>query len=275
MGGGASAGVASATQAATPKELEEVFSKMSPEDRARISKALGSSDTNGSVTPAATTPAAPAPVAPAPAAPAPAAAAPVPYTGPPAEPAQINKIHSAVRWGKSWEEVGKVITDVGCNLEQALAAEDPQNGNRMLHISAQNGHYELTQQIVVKKADLSAQNGKGQTPLHMSIEYDFYFQSKYLLDKGANPKATNGDGVEAILGIDGKKTGTDAWDNPVTILKAASDDATELDIAFKALEAADASVIDKGALAGAGMKKKKLCTKHWDKDRFMAIMGKL
>merc|ERR1712039_861548 len=148
------------------------------------------------------------------------------------------------------------------------------NGNQCLHIAAQNGHMNLLKFLVEQKADVNVQNGKGQTPLHMSIEYDFYFQSKYLLEAGANPKLTNTDGHEALIGIEGTRVGNLAWDNPVTILKAAKDDKAELDYGLDMLEKADVSTIDKGALAQTGMTKKKACKNNWDAQRFMEIMRK-
>lgn len=140
-----------------------------------------------------------------------------------------------------------------------------------MHIAAQNGHLGLTRYLLEGKADANAQNGKGQTPLHMSVEYDMYFQSLLLLGHGADGSATNAEGHAALKGIDGKKEGTDAWDNPVTILKAASD-ASEFDQALSKLEEADPSIIDKAALVQAGMAKKKAYKEQWDAARFMAVM---
>merc|ERR1712048_614769 len=102
----------------------------------------------------------------------------------------------------------------------------------------QNGHVELTRYILAHSADVNAQNKKGQTALHMSVEYDFYFQSKALLDAGADKERLNQDGCKAILGIEGTKTGVEAWDNPVCILKAANEKA-EFEEAFVALEACE------------------------------------
>jgi len=171
-------------------------------------------------------------------------------------------------------EIGALITSTGCSMQQALAFEDPKNGNRCLHIGAQNGHMGLVKFLVDQKADLNAQNKKGQTPLHMSVEYDYYFQSKFLLDSGADRTVKNGEGFEAITGIEGTKIDADAWDSPLTILKAATTK-EEVDIALKALEGADLSKIDKAALAQTGMAKKKACKDVWDPDRFMNVMKML
>mmetsp|Transcript_399 Transcript_399/g.1760 ORF Transcript_399/g.1760 Transcript_399/m.1760 type:complete len:106 (-) Transcript_399:67-384(-) len=82
-------------------------------------------------------------------------------------------------------------------------------------------------------ADPNAKNFKGQTALHMSEEYDMYFQSVLLLEAGADPGATNEAGHPAIRGIEGSKVGAEAWDSPLTMLKAARDDPEELNLASR------------------------------------------
>eukprot|EP00931_Biecheleriopsis_adriatica_P051178 TRINITY_DN29658_c0_g1_i1.p1 TRINITY_DN29658_c0_g1~~TRINITY_DN29658_c0_g1_i1.p1 ORF type:complete len:272 (+),score=76.77 TRINITY_DN29658_c0_g1_i1:26-817(+) len=192
------------------------------------------------------------------------------------EKTPLEKVHSVIRWGKSSAEVQHAIAENCFTLQEMLKQPDLQNGNLALHIAAQNGHLALTKFLVASGADVNAQNGKGQTALHMSIEYDFYFQSKWLMSHaGADKSKLNNDGHPAILGIDGGKTGSDAWDVPMNILNAAGDDRDELEEAFAALEAAEVSTLDRAVLARAGLQKKKTCTEHWDNDRFMAIMKKL
>ena len=44
----------------------------------------------------------------------------------------MKKIHSAIRWNKPLGELDLICTD-------QVAHEDPRNGNRALHIAAQNG----------------------------------------------------------------------------------------------------------------------------------------
>ncbi|CAD7932692.1 unnamed protein product [Amoebophrya sp. A120] len=136
----------------------------------------------------------------------------------PAEEA-IQKFHSALRWGKPSAEIEPFL-----NEDPALIdAEDPKNGNHALHITAQNGHEELTKFLVGKGANINAQNKKGQTALHMSVEYDFYYQNLFLLENGADKTLKNGDGHAAILGIDGGKSGVEAFDGPMIKLKAIRD----------------------------------------------------
>lgn len=190
------------------------------------------------------------------------------------EDATIAKIHSTVRWGKSEAELDAVVQEVGLDLPTALALADPKNGNRALHIAAQNGHLGLVVFMLANTADVNAQNAKGQTALHMSVEYDFYFQSDVLLRAGADPKITNAGGHEAIAGMDGGKTGDNAWDTPLKILEGAGNDPQQLEVAFVALEKADLTKIDKADLVQTGMKKKKTCTGNWDSARFMALVTK-
>ncbi|CAD7942871.1 unnamed protein product [Amoebophrya sp. A25] len=179
----------------------------------------------------------------------------------------VTKFHSAVRWGKEIKELEPMCTP------DLVNAADPKNGNRAIHISAQNGHQAITEWLVSKGADVNAQNNKGQTPLHMSVEYDFYYQNVFLMEKGASKDLKNGEGHPAILGIDGGKTGHEAWDNPMTLLKSVSDKES-MDAAFKALEGAKAEDVDKAVLAQTGMKKKKMHADFWDAKQFMSIISK-
>jgi len=195
--------------------------------------------------------------------------------GPPREQTPVEKVHSVVRWGKSKEEVESNATANGFTMEEMVKLEDPLNGNLAMHIAAQNGHYELVKFLLEQGGDINAQNKKGQTPLHMSVEYDFYFQTKYLLAAGADKEKANNDGHAAMVGIDGKKTGSDSWDAPINMFKAVGNNKEELEEALVALEAADPTTLAQVQMAQQGMQKKKLCKEHWDQDRFKAIMAKL
>eukprot|EP00391_Amoebophrya_sp_Ameob2_P006997 CAMPEP_0178991820 /NCGR_PEP_ID=MMETSP0795-20121207/5752_1 /TAXON_ID=88552 /ORGANISM="Amoebophrya sp., Strain Ameob2" /LENGTH=264 /DNA_ID=CAMNT_0020683595 /DNA_START=182 /DNA_END=976 /DNA_ORIENTATION=- len=184
--------------------------------------------------------------------------------------AALQKFHSALRWGKPVEDLEALF------LPELLNAADPKNGNRGIHIAAQNGHLAITKWLVAEKnCNVNAQNKKGQTALHMSVEYDCYHQNVFLLAHGADVEKENADGHPALLGIDGKKTGMDAWDSPVNLLKSVSNE-EEMRAAFEALEqaAADGEVIDKAMLAQTGMKKKKEHKDWWDAKGFMGIISK-
>lgn len=187
------------------------------------------------------------------------------------------KFHSAVRWAKPWPEIEESAG--GLNIKAISSAKDPKNGNTAMHIAAQNGHSEIVQKLVSVGSPPNAQNGKGQTALHMTVEYDFYFLTKWLLDNGSDKNLANEDGHKAILGIDGGKEGLEAWDNPVTILRSAGNE-EELTVAFEALEKALASkdsdapvLISKEQLIQVGMAKKKSPATQgmWDHKRFMKL----
>mmetsp|Transcript_46634 Transcript_46634/g.92784 ORF Transcript_46634/g.92784 Transcript_46634/m.92784 type:complete len:236 (-) Transcript_46634:91-798(-) len=186
----------------------------------------------------------------------------------------VAKLHSAVRWNKPTGEITALAKKAGISTKQAARATDTKNGNQCLHIAAQNDHLHLVQFLVAKKADVNAQNAKGQAPLHMSVQYDLYQVSKFLLASGADEKRKNADGHEAIFGIDGDKRDGEAWDSPLTMLKCASDK-EEVDAAFDAFERADLSIFDKASIAQTGLQKKKDCAQFWDHPRFVDLMRKL
>mmetsp|Transcript_45992 Transcript_45992/g.106962 ORF Transcript_45992/g.106962 Transcript_45992/m.106962 type:complete len:310 (+) Transcript_45992:88-1017(+) len=201
---------------------------------------------------------------------------------PPQEPAvdqpglsdkEIVKFHSAVRWNKPWAEI--VEAAGAFDLKTAAIAKDPKTGNVALHIASQNGHLSTVERLISLGASVNAQNGKGQTPLHMSVEYDFYFVSKALLDAKADVDIENKDGKKAITGIEGAKVGPNAYDNPVNILKAATT-SEQLEEAFLKLEdvAAKGDEVDKADLIQTGMQKKKAGKDNWDHKRFMQLAAK-
>lgn len=189
----------------------------------------------------------------------------------------MKQLHSAFRWGKPVAEIEELVSswEGGQGMSDAAAAADEKNGNKALHIAAQNGHIALTKYLLEKGVEPNAQNFNGQTALHMSVEYDMYFQSKLLLEAKADPNIANKAGHSALTGLEGSKTGLDAWDNPMNILKAAEDKEEEMSAAFEALEKADPKDLDRSILAQTGMKKRKQCPKHWQPERFKEIVQKL
>jgi len=187
------------------------------------------------------------------------------------------KFHSAVRWAKPWADVEAAAA--GSDMKTLCVEKDLKNGKTVMHIAAQNGHLEHARQLLAAGATANVQNGKGQTPLHMSVEYDFYFVSKLLLDSGADGEIVNEEGSKAIEGIEGSKKGTDAWDNPVNILRAAHTK-EELDLGFASLEKAveTPELIDKSTLTQVGMAKNRdkdpAMKAIWDQNRFKKLVHK-
>ena len=109
-------------------------------------------------------------------------------------------IHSAVRWNKSVEEVGTLLTS-----KEMANIRDIGNGNFPLHIAAQNGHFDLVKLLLEREADVNCLNNKANTPLHMSLSYDYIEVSEYLMNKGADVNLENTSGQPARKGIDGDK----------------------------------------------------------------------
>lgn len=209
------------------------------------------------------------------AAPAPAAAAPPAVSGLELEPEAVLKFHSAVRWAKPWAEIE--ASAEGADIKMMCSEKDPKNGNTAVHIAAQNGHMDILVQMIKAGAPLNVNNGKGQTPLHMCVEYDFYFVSRMLIDAGADKELVNEDGHKAIAGIEGTKIDGEAWDNPVTILRAATT-AEEFKVAFSFLEEAlkTPEIVSKEKLIAVGLNKKKspITQACWDHKTFMSLAAK-
>jgi len=157
---------------------------------------------------------------------------------------------------------------------------DTQNGNYPIHIAAQNGHAEMVTWLVENGAKTDVQNGTGQTPMHMSISYDYDAVSDYLRTQNANFDITNWNGNPAKFGIDGEKNPTD----PFNMLEAC----TTTEEALAALDAvesaatADPNSIDKSKFAMTGMQLKKggknLPKEQWTpicQEKFAGLMGVL
>jgi len=180
----------------------------------------------------------------------------------------VGKFHSVIRWGKPIAEL-EAFTNADKNVANA---KDEKNGNQAIHLAAQNGHIEITKWLCDKcGADVNGQNGKGQTALHMSVAYDFYEQTKYLLSKGAKTDIKNAEGNLSIEGIDGDKKGADAWDAPVNQLKAVQNKA-DVQKVFELIKTAPKESLDKATLVQTGMAKKKALGREWDHAAFMEIM---
>lgn len=193
------------------------------------------------------------------------------------EPEQllVRKVHSMVRWNKPYQNIQSVVVEDGITMRSVVNAHDDKNANQCLHIAAQNGLVEMCRLLLQDRADPNGPNCKGNTALHMSVEYDFHFQSAFLISAHADLNALNEDGHSALTGLGGTKVGAEAWNAPLTILKAASDNADELNKAFSALERANPATLDKAAVVQVGMAKKKVCKQHWNADRFRDLMNRL
>lgn len=179
-------------------------------------------------------------------------------------------LHSAIRWNNE-ENWNTLITPDSSNLK------NPENGNYPIHIAAQNGHEVIVSALIACMADVNAQNNTGQTALHMSVEYDYYWVAKTLVEAGADQDLPNNDGHKASTGISGTKTGVDAA-FAFTCARKNEEINASLDMLIDATNNEEEKAkIDKAAIAMAGMKFKKN-DKIWNPDldkKFKTLMGRI
>jgi len=64
-------------------------------------------------------------------------------------------------------------------------------GNTLLTIASQNNRKRFVKLFLRHGADINAQNGQGNAPLHYCSAYNFTEVADYLIKKGANPKVRN------------------------------------------------------------------------------------
>lgn len=174
-------------------------------------------------------------------------------------------IHSAVRWNKPVDQVEALLVNA-----DAVNCEDPGNGNRPVHIAAQNGHDELIHLLIKKKVDVNAKNGKGNTALHMAIGYDYYDVAKHLIQAGASLDDVNESGVAARHGLEGDKCLGIALLCKATTPEEVSEG---LDLCESEIEH-----LHKINFAQSGLKAKKVIGDAWTKDlqeRFKGITNKI
>mgnify|MGYP006101873831 FL=1 len=109
------------------------------------------------------------------------------------------KIHSAIRWNKPLGTLAYLITDA-----ERANCEDRRNGNRPIHIAAQNGFAGICKLLLAKGAAVDARNAKGNTGLHMALGYDYHECAELLVSLGgADPTVVNLDGHRAKNGLEG------------------------------------------------------------------------
>ena len=181
------------------------------------------------------------------------------------------KVHSATRWGKL-EALQQITHPRHANIA------DPKNGNRVIHIAAQNGHLPVVEYLIGLGADVGAQNKTGQTAMHMAVEYNYYGIIQALIAAGADQSATNRAGHEAQTGIEGKKC--IAF---VAFVEASS--AKELkeslqDLLDVVTSARRRRLVDKAMFAQTGLGHKKTLKAQWASDplineSFVKIIGSM
>jgi ankyrin repeat protein len=162
-------------------------------------------------------------------------------------------VHSAVRWNNSYEEVCSFL-----ETPEHVNCRDNVNGNRPIHIAAQNGHFDLVKLLLEREADIDAKNAKGNTALHMAVEYDYFDSCSLLMERGANVDLENDDGHPAIKGIEGTKS------MPVCQLICAKITEDAIDSLNKCMN--NMENIDKAGFVQSGLKVKKSMGAQWTDD---------
>lgn len=176
------------------------------------------------------------------------------------------KIHSAVRWNRPMSEIKALMTS-----KNAINCVDSANGNCPIHIAAQNGHLEIVELLIKLDCKLDEVNCKGNTALHMAVEYDYYQVSQSLIAAGANIALNNQSGFPATKGIEGGKSLAGcAFYSAKTI--------QEIKHAFTMLNDSDNLGLDKAAYVSLGMKHKKNFGSEWTSElqaNFKDILQKI
>ena len=132
----------------------------------------------------------------------------------------LHRLASYVAEGLPDEGLSKAGIDAICNTVGMLAAEnaDPSeadsNGDTPLHYLARARSpspevIRLFEALIGALADVNARNNVGNTPLHLTLQYDISGQAcRLLLKHGANPTIGNGNGFSSERMA--KETGSEA-----------------------------------------------------------------
>lgn len=169
---------------------------------------------------------------------------------------EVKKIHSAIRWNKPLGELAALIAGV----DQANCV-DSKNGNRPLHIAAQNGYLQICKLLMAKGADINAVNFKKNTALHMALGYDYDDTATFLYSSGADGTIVNSEGHAAKNGLEGDK-GPDGYVPPVSELREARTVEESL-AAIRRIGTEGLGTGDKAQLAQVGLIKKKNFPESW------------
>lgn len=176
-------------------------------------------------------------------------------------------VHSSVRW-KKLDEVKSLLQE-----PDSINIPDPQNGNRPIHIAAQNGHIEILEMLIAKNAEVNSKNTKGNTALHMAISYDYYDCSIYLVANGADKNIKNDSGFDAIKGLEGDKSL-----GMVALISA--ERLKDAKLGAEALNMCETNIqeMEKGSFVSAGLKLKKALAQDWTdqmNSQFKSIANKI
>ena len=96
---------------------------------------------------------------------------------------------------------GNDVNDEGTEAQQHshvfpdLRAQNPDNDNSTaLHVASHRGHVGIVQYLLVRKADIEAQNARGYTPLFEPILQNRLAAAQLLIEQKANVEASGSSG---------------------------------------------------------------------------------
>jgi hypothetical protein len=161
--------------------------------------------------------------------------------------------------------------------QELASVPDASNGNCPIHIAAQNGHLEILKVLVEKGADVNAQNGGGQTPLHMTVSYDIEECVAFLKSHGAKGDVKNKEGHRAEHGLSGEKDRSSAA-GQMDALKCADSEKALKHALDELLKHAKKGHLDKAVFPGAGLKVKKAKAEMWTEEvqkKFVAVVQEI
>lgn len=169
-------------------------------------------------------------------------------------------IHSAIRWNKPISEIEQLLSS-----SAAVNCVDASNGNRPIHIAAQNGHEDIIKLLIAKDVELNAKNAKGNTGIHMAVGYDYYTVAKLLIAAGADETLTNDLDIPSNLGLEGDK----AMGIAALVCAESSDDVDEaLNLCEDKIEK-----LNKINFVSAGLKAKKVLGTAWTPEHQAKFKG--
>ena len=95
------------------------------------------------------------------------------------------------------DNVQYLIEKQGVNIDQQTTQDDEKNnvhkGETALHVACENNQQKIAQYLILKGANIEANNGAQQTPLHVACKYGHFEIVQYLIEKGADTEAKDND----------------------------------------------------------------------------------
>jgi ankyrin repeat protein len=116
---------------------------------------------------------------------------------------QTSSLHYAAFWG-----LHPVVEFLIIEHSRDVCSRDFANRATPLHLASQNGHLKAACKLIEHGADLTAQNGDGETSLHLASKREQVDVTRMLIEHGADVTAQNDDG-ETPLHLASREGGVD------------------------------------------------------------------